>query len=457
MGVLRSEAPDVGPNTLTGGSAKRIDTRRPGLSPKRSAWLSRRWRPFHERLPGLPRLRCKFESATVPIIASAWLMGWLLAIVMLTPYGQDDLTNMNIREIAHAAGQSLPGYWGDQITWWMVNEGRFFPGSVAWTSSIFWVFGSRIAYKLIIGVVLMGAIAVLGLFISRLTGRWKAGLAYIAIILGLIQLRTPHDGVIGFAALVPLTMGLTIAAMVILVSRRGMGWITLGAFFYSFALVTYETVFVFAPIMVAIVVRVRRAWLPALAIAIPAFVQLGIVAILRVWMHPPITSGYTVNLEPLSVLATFGKQVFAALPLSQWAFSANVVPTISGGSIAVGLLVAGMPTFLSVASLGRSPIRAGRMEVILIAALGVWMWLSSSALIAITWRWQVELSWGQGYLSVIYGYFGVGLLLLSLYLFVDRIVADRAPRSIPIWRYGSALLISVTASLTMAGNLSIYN
>ena len=320
MEVSRSETLDV---PQTGGSANRTDRSRPGFSPRRSAPLSRSRRPLHERPPRVPRLGRHVDSATVPIIASVWLTGCLLAIVMLTPYGQDDLFNKNIREIAHATGQSLPGFVGDQIAWWTVNEGRFFPGALAWTDSIFWVFGSRIAYKLVIGVVLMGAIAVLGLFISRLTGRWKAGLVYIPIVLGLIQLRTPHDGVIGYAALLPLTTGLTVAAMVILISRRGMGWTMLAALSYSFALVTYETVFVFAPIMVAIVVWVRRTWLPALAFAIPALVQLGIVSILRM-SHPPTTSGYMINLEPNAVLATFGKQVLAALPLSQWAFSADV-------------------------------------------------------------------------------------------------------------------------------------
>ena len=405
----------------------------------------------------VPRPKSDVDSATVPIIASVWLMGCLLAIVMLTPYGQDDLINKNIREIAHASGRSVPGFMGDQIAWWMANEGRFFPGSVIWTSSIFWVFGSRIAYKLVIGLVLMGAIAVLVLFVSRLTGRWKPGLVYIAIVFGLIQLRTPHDGVIGYAALLPLTTGLTVAAMVILISRRGMGWTALAVLSYSLALVTYETVFLFAPIMVAIVVWVRRTWLPALAIAIPAFVQIGIVAILRVSLHPPTTSGYTINLERKAVLATFGKQVLAALPLSQWALSAPAVPTIAAGSIAVGALVVGIPTFLSIVSLGRSPTLANRAEVIMIAAFGAWMWLSSSVLISITRRWQVQLQPGQGYLSVIYAYFGLALCLLSAYLFLERIVANRSPRSIAIWRYGSALLISVTASLTLAGNLFIYN
>ena len=413
-------------------------------------------RPGQERILRVPQLRWGVDSAAVPIIASVWLMGCLLAIVMLTPYSGDDVINKNIRENVHAAGKTLPGFMNDQIVWWMTHEGRFFPGSVVWTESVFWVFGSRVAYKLVIGLVLIGAIAGFGLFVSRLTGSLKAGTVYGTIVFGLIQLRTPYDGVISFAGLLPLTAGLSIATMVILISRRGIGWTTLAALSYSLALVTYETVFLFAPIMVAIVVWARRTWRPALAIAIPAFVQLGIVVILRLWLRAPTAPGYTMNIEPKAILFTFSKQVLAAFPLSQWAFSVDAVPTITAGAIAAGVLAAGVPTFLALAFLGRSQILANRTEAIVIGVFGAWIWLSSSALISITRRWQVDLHLGQGYLSVVYGYFGLALCLLSAYLLVDRIVANRPPRSMAIWRYSSALLIGVTASLTLAGNMSIF-
>ena len=52
--------------------------------------------------------------------------------------------------------------------------------------------------------------------------------------------------------------------------------------------------------------------------------------------------------------------------------------------------------------------------------------------------------------------FGLGLCLLSAYLVLGRL-AERKPRSMLIWRYGSAIVIGVTASLTLAGNVSIYN
>ena len=76
-------------------------------------------------------------------------------------------------------------------------------------------------------------IAAFGLFVSRLTGRVKVGVLYSIIVIGLIQLRAPFDGIISFAGLLPLTAGLSVAAVVILISRRGIGWTTLAALAYS--------------------------------------------------------------------------------------------------------------------------------------------------------------------------------------------------------------------------------
>jgi len=187
----------------------------------------------------------------------------------------------------------------------MVYNGRFFPGSLSWTYVLFWICDSRVAYKLALGCVVVAAIVVFGIFVSRLTGRWKTGAIYTSIVLGLLQIRTMHDGIISYAGLIPLTAGLSVAAVLIVISRRGFWWATLAALLYSFALVTYETVLLFAPIMVAIIVWKRRSWRPAVAIAIPALARGVIVAILRLSLHTAPGPAYTVNLESKTVLVTF--------------------------------------------------------------------------------------------------------------------------------------------------------
>ena len=382
-------------------------------------------------------------------------MGCVVAIVAATPYRGDDLINKDVRTTAHAAGQTLFDVISSISSAWMTNQGRFFPGSLAWSYSLFWFVDSRVGYKLVLGLATTGAVAVFALLVARLTGRWKSAALFVPIVLGVIQLRTWHDGIDSFAGLLPITAGLSVLAVVILISRRGPGWAAIALLSYSLAVITYEAVVLFVPVMVAVVVWRRRTWRPALAIVIPAVVELGITAYLKMSLHVPAAPGYTISLDPRAVLVTFAKQVLAAFPLSQWFLSGDSMPAIGVGSITISLLVVGVPAFLAVAELGRSSMRATRMEIIAIAGFGAWIWLSSSALIAITTRWQAEIVLGQGYLSVVYGYFGLALCLLSAVLLVERVVAGRSERAIGTWRYGSALVIAIIVSLTFAGNITV--
>ncbi len=396
------------------------------------------------------------NPATVAVGSVAWLLACLVAIVMSTPYRGDDLINKDIRANVHASGKTLVGFTRDLIEQWMTQQGRFFPGSLSWTYLLFWFFDSRATYKLAIGFMLVASIAAFGHLVSRLTGHWQTGAMLIPIVLALIQLRGPgFDGIVSFAALLPLTAGLCAVATTILISRRGTWWAALAALLYSLALVTYETVLLFVPIMIAVVVWKRRSWRPALALAIPALAQAMVVLILRSRLQGQPGPAYTINLGPQTVLRTFAKQVLGAFPLSQWALAADTMPAISAGAVAIGLLVAGAPTFLAVLSLGRLQVRASRAAVIAIAIFGAWMWLSSSVLVAVTVRWQLELHRGQGYLPLVFGYFGLGLCLLALLLQVERIMQGRSTRAIAAWRYGSASSVAIVAALTLAGNLVV--
>lgn len=407
------------------------------------------------RAIGLPRLRTLGGPGTLPVVLGAWLLGCVLAVVVSTPYLGDDLVNKDIRGIVSTSGRTLIGFTAEMITAWMANQGRFFPGALAWTYSVFWLFDTRVAYKLVLGIVLVGAIAVVGLLVARLTGRWKAAAVFVPIACGLMQFRIRYDGITSFVGLVPLTTALTVGALVVAISRRGARWSVLALVLYSMALVTYEPVVLFAPIMVAIVVWIRRSWLPTLAVAIPAVVQMGLAVVLRLSMQGPQAPAYIVHLEPRVVLVTFAKQLVAAFPLSQWILAPGTVPVISPGSVVAGVLAVGIPTFLLLVHLGRSPLRATGAQIVAIASLGAWMWLTSSALIAITVRWQVELFWGNGYLSVVYGYFGLALCMLAGFLVVERQVAGRRPGVVLAWRYGSALLVGALVALTFAGNLTL--
>jgi hypothetical protein len=88
--------------------------------------------------------------------------------------------------------------------------------------------------------------------------------------------------------------------------------------------------------------------------------------------------------------------------------------------------------------------------------LGAWMWVAPAALVAVTKRWQTGIPWGQGYIPVVYEYFGLALCLLSLWLFVGcRVHAGRGPRAVRAWNGGSAVALALLSTTTMAANLSL--
>lgn len=137
------------------------------------------------------------------------------------------------------------------------------------------------------------------------------------------------------------------------------------------------------------------------------------------------TSSYSISLQPGVVLLTFAKQASAALPLSQWVFSeAPGIPQFSIAFLGLITLIFFLPAFVSVRLiLASSAINQIKKSTLTFMALaGAWLWFSTSALTAITVRWQVELVWGTGYLNVVFGYFGLALCLASALCWIEILI-----------------------------------
>lgn len=393
------------------------------------------------------------------IVAASFIgLGLLAATVLASPYKGDDLINMDIRQYGAATGQSLGQIIAHYNAFWVGDRARFFPGSLTWSYTVFWFTGSRIEYKLVLVVVLAAAITVTTLFAWTITrSRAVAAIVPLALI-GTLQLRGWYDGIVSFAGLVPLTIALTIGATVIVLrSSRAVWWCVAGVL-YFFALITYETVALFAPAMVAVVVVVTRSWRRSLALAIPALVAVVIAFVLRV-VVPVVNVGsaYTVSLDPRAVLTTFAKQTLGSLPLSQWWLGSAYVHPLGLGLVLQCLVIVAIPVFLAARALAYQPTAVTRGRALLLAGSGLWMWLSSAALIAVTLRWQTDLKPGDAYLAVIYGYFGLAFIASGVWaIATSRLSAATTPRwQRAVWANGCAALIAVVAALTAAGNLRI--
>ena len=400
-----------------------------------------------------PDLRTLARADTVPVAVLAWLAGLWVAVITSTPYLADDGLNKDLRATAIASGDTLLDLIVRYTSQWMTTEGRFFPGSLAWSYGLFWFTGSALEYKLVVGAVLVVAVALVCLLAARLTGRWKVAAVLGVLTLGCLQLRLTNDGTAAYAGLLPLTIALSAGAVLVLVSRRGWLWSVLAAVLYAMALVTYETVILFLPVMVAAVVVTRRSWRPAVALVVPALVQACIVLALRAGLENAPAPGYTIRLSPAEALPTLAKQMLAAVPLSQHLLRDGTVPPVSMSTAVIALLVAGVPAFVGLRVLARSVVVVRPVTIVLLAGGGLWIWGASAALVAVTARWQAELRLGQGYLPVVYGYVGLALCLLAAWLAIERSAVHAGARARMLWSWAGPGAGAVLVTVTLTSNI----
>jgi hypothetical protein len=285
-----------------------------------------------------------------------------------------------------------------------------------------------------------------------------ASLFALALI-GMVQIRFGFDALTSFTGLVPLSILLTASATVITMTRHSWAWTAIAALLLSLALTTYETVILFVPALVALVIYSRKSWTAGLSLAIPAMVDAALVLYLR--LHTESGSkipAYTVSLEPVAVITTFSQQFLGALPLAQWWLGSLTVPHISLPLIAILFFLIGIPTFIaSRIVLAKFRAETKKRTIVVMASVGLWIWVTSSMITAVTARWQADLQLGQAYLNVIYEYFGVALCFTALMLWLLNLLQTDHKASATTSRLVTALalILASTTTLTLAGNLSI--
>lgn len=394
------------------------------------------------------------------LMLAMWLLVCWGAAIAASPMRGDDLLNMNVRASLEDRGLGLMPYLVDQTRAWMDLQGRFFPGSVAWTTLVFWAFGAlSLGYRLVlVAVMVFAVLELVAVVIRTAEGTWLA-LVAAAAVLGTVQLRVLFDGYGSFAGLLPLTLGLTCTSVLLALRRRGWGWGVLGGLAYYAALVTYETVLLFAPAMALLIWSVTRRWRAAVPVLTAAAIQGVTVLVLRSRLHTPPAPAYTLNLDPAAVLPTFVRQASAALPGSQWWMrnDALAVPAVPKAAWLLAAVLVGLPTaWGAIRVLGRPRVAARRVWPLFV--LGLWIWCASSILVAATVRWQQELPPGQGYLPVTYAMAGVALVLVALWLWADRLVLTLASRwALTGWSWVSGLALAGLVTATMAGNIAIVS
>jgi hypothetical protein len=348
----------------------------------------------------------------------------VLLPVLWTPYSGDDIINSGLPAVMSDADASRWDVIRKLTTEWMNFQGRFFPGAVAYGVMVFTVFTSRIAYKAYLLVLWMAVIAALWAWIARLFRDHSLGFVVGIGAVGTLAFRYPyfHDGVSAYAGLLPWALLLLTAVLALTVRRpssRTSMVVGSAVLVWALVLVTYEVVVLLVPIVVVSVLlgSPERSWRRTvwLALGVPLIASLMVTSLLRARLHDDPAPGYRIHLDVADVPRTIAKQLLASLPLGQFWLprAAMSWPRIGLVALCVGT-VAGLAAYAGL--LGARPGRSGRAtsrQLVWLVGLGCWMWVAPALLVGITLRWQYELPWGEGYLSMVFSSVGVVMMLAA--------------------------------------------
>lgn len=366
-----------------------------------------------------------------------WLaLGWsLLAVaialwpLLLTPHVSDDFPNYSTRWLGPAA---LLEDMRAKIAEWLWSEGRLFVLSTVLKDLAFQPFEQAITYKASLLALNVGVAGFFAAYVRELTGSTRIAAACLLWLPLLVQFRDFHDGIVSFYGIFQLAMAGVIATLACHLRYRRTG---LAAYRRACVAFFVVTLFLYEMSVVAMALvwlqerhfEGRRGWKPgpdARLLLVVVAVYVALIAAFRtigafVFSAPRL--GYGMATDPLSMLATFGRQVFALLPFSyatlrplegnygvraiaqwgawweSWAFFAAMIAFAACG-------------WRAVATRAEPEVPPSR-EMSLLPGLGAALVLLPAAVIATVQRYQSEIKLGNGYSVVYLQMFGAMLLL----------------------------------------------
>ncbi|HEU4331997.1 MAG TPA: hypothetical protein VFR40_12835 [Lapillicoccus sp.] len=386
------------------------------------------------------------------------LCGYLAVVtaapVATTPLRSDDIISQRRPQDYLDSGQTLWTFLLDWFGPWIRDQGRFFPGSAVWTFLVFTAFPSRFTYKIFVAGLVLVLIALAALTAATLSTSAAAPVAIAALAAG-VHLRDFFDGVDSFSGILPFTIAATLACLVLLIRRRGWVVSTVVVLLWSTVLITYEVAILLVPTLCVLVYWSTRRWLRVLPILVPAVVVSAVVLVLRANVTDFVGNAYRINLEPGRVVVTYLRQAAGALPWStQWFPGTEAQMSFDPGLLVLALVLVAAPVAILLTLVARQRVEVSGGGLGRLALLGASMWLLPPILVAVSLGWQNELPPGQAYVSVVWGYVGVAMLLVAGWLALAR--GEPPGRSVRgVARHLATAVIALAAAASVAQSVSV--
>jgi len=415
------------------------------------------------------------------------IAGSLLAVLMLAPllssgFVSDDSFMSYTKGTFLYYNQNLGDSIYSSIKGWLLNIGRFDPLSIALMNTLFTIIGQNaFIYKLTILIFIIINILSFGYFIKLMTASRSMSLLAILMAPLFFQIRIYHDPIVSFHLLMQVVFLFTILSMISLISylrNGGNKYLISSLLLYLLSLLSYELTYPFF-ILYFIIIYINsgnKGLNYSLRLSAPflflSLLCISIPFIARIYFGIPLvgaeaynaTSGdsfkltYVPNLNPMVYIITLAKQTTAAFPLSYSMVHKIDLKVLFSG---ISPFIAGL-YFLFYLIISNAVVnelfmlRKSYFNIKLFSIFGLFLLILPGALVALSPKYQHELSWGTGYLPVYISYFGLMIITLcAIYKIYNKLYINK--RYISFLTLVFALIFSLTGSITYASNVSALN
>lgn len=349
------------------------------------------------------------------LTAFAVLVLWPITESSLTA---DDIPNATLRALfSNQPGSQVSNFFSHIYFYtkqWINSEGRFFPMSVIYGSTVHFIFQGVGLYKTYLALLGFLNTYLLYRFIREVLSEFAgliAGLTFLSTYV--IRYRDFHDGVTSFAGVVPFTLLLSLICLNSVVTRstRRKTFVVIALLCWLLASLTYEHVATFiVGIFIFISVYAPRNTRKALLLGVSAISvsQFVLTFYLRQRASDHLNWAYQLRFDSVDFVRTSSRQLIAALPSSQMLFSqprdiwtSEHLLTAESLLLLFGLASMMILLFRMVKMTDLVP-RGEKYttKVWPLVLVGLNMWITPALITGATPRWQSELPVGQGYLCV---------------------------------------------------------
>ncbi|MGD0052575.1 MAG: hypothetical protein ABSD03_12300 [Vulcanimicrobiaceae bacterium] len=385
------------------------------------------------------------------------LLGFIvIAPALQTGWYADDAFYWALPGTLAARHESLLAAIEHAIVLWLVGNARFYPGLVVEKYLVFATFTNLLAYKAFLIATTLVTLELFRRCVARYTSLATGNLAALAAC-AILQERAYHDAILAYNAMpqfVAIAMLLSLLAFADVLDRGRLGARALALGCFVLAAITYEEVYAFGLLYLALAKARGRTWVAALRASSPFLGISVLLILLAAALHVafPVHSLYALSFAPLPVLRTGLEQIAAAFPLVYWAADPNGI----FGRVNLEDFLRNAPldplvgaTFAVAAWLALRQVAGERIRLAPLCTIGALIVVLPAFPVALLAKYQDELRPGLGYLPVFVEYFGVALLIVAGMLALRRLRARRTATLV------CALAVGLVAAMTQATNVHV--